>query len=178
MTTSLSFCNILQLYSCISDKWLYLKLCLGRIPKKSSCLFSFILANCHLYNMSQKRLRKRHQPSIFYLFLFIDDNVHHNFYTMMFHVVSINLLKLFLRFILLLPGGLYIWCYGPYTCCCAEKTWLKETDGVILLSKWKWYVISRICSLDSMQQRVNRARTPKHVMQVQMYSEEKYLQDV
>ena len=89
--------------------------------QRKNLAFSLSYRQTAIRTTFPKRLRNRHQPSIFYLFLFIDDNVHHNFYTMMFHVVSINLLKLFLRFILLLPGGLYIWCYGPYTCCCAEK---------------------------------------------------------
>ena len=34
--------------------------------------------------------------------------------------ISINLLKLFLRFILLLPCSLYVGGYGSHTCCCAE----------------------------------------------------------
>ena len=33
---------------------------------------------------------------------------------------------------------------------------------------------SRICSLDSMQQHVNRARAPKHVIRVEIYWEKKY----
>ena len=93
------------------------------IPKKlQSCLLSFISATCYLYNTSshKERLRKQ-QHSIFYLFLFIDDHVHNNFYIVMFHFVwSINLLKLFLRFILLLPCGLYVRCYGSHICRCAE----------------------------------------------------------
>ena len=56
---------------------------------------SFISATtCYLYNNEfyEERLRKQ-QHSIFYLFLFIDDHVHHNnfLYTVvMFHSLYIN----------------------------------------------------------------------------------------
>ena len=92
MTTSqyLSFFNFCDNIYCILDQRLDLKKILGEIiPKKlQSCLLSFISATCYLYNTTshEERLRKQ-QHSIFYLFLFIEDHVHNNFYIVMFHFV-------------------------------------------------------------------------------------------
>ena len=101
------------------------------IPKKFLPSLFHIIAQPVICttSSSHERLRKQQHISISIYFLFIDDHLHTNFYTVMFHLVSINLLKLFLRFILFLSGSLYVGSYRPHIGLGARKCNFLESDG-------------------------------------------------
>ena len=132
MTTSqwFCFCNTLifpKTKDLIKDKILR-----ENWYQRNSCLLSFISSRNLLFVQHQVLTKgfESNNTSVFSIyFLFIDDHLHTNFYTVMFHLVSINLLKLFLRFILFLPGSLYVGSYRPHIGLGARKCNFLESDG-------------------------------------------------
>ena len=103
-------------------------LTLNKISRENDTkdIFTFLPSLFHIHLqpttvICTTRSSRKQLHSIFYLFLFIDDHVHNNnFYTVMFHLLSINQLKLFLRFILLFSCSLYVRGYRSHICLRAE----------------------------------------------------------
>ena len=99
------------------------------IPKKFLPSLFHIIAQPVICTTFLTKGFESNNTSVFSIyFLFIDDHLHTNFYTVMFHLVSINLLKLFLRFILFLSGSLYVGSYRPHIGLGARKCNFLESE--------------------------------------------------
>ena len=121
MTTS----QQLSLSSCILDQRLDFERDFDTKDNLHSCLFPpFTATTCYLYKFSRRKASKATTQYFLFISIYWGDHVRIT-RTFVYHNVSppflsINLLKLFLRFILLLSGSLYVGGYRSHICFCAE----------------------------------------------------------